>query len=133
MAEKIIRLPQLQRFKTNADAKYQDKLTAGTGISLTGTTISVTNPVQPVFYATVLASGWSGTSNAVTVQGITSTDNIEIVGFNPTGLTDSQAANVYEALSLITYGATSTNTITFYALNGSVPSVDIPIILRKLV
>lgn len=133
MSEKLIRLPQLQRFKTQADAKYQDKLTAGTGISLSGTTISVTDPVPPVFYTTVTASGWSGTSNSVTVQDITSTDNIEIVGFNPTGLSDSQAANVYEALSLITYGTTSTNTITFYALNGAVPSVDIPIILRKLV
>ena len=133
MAEKLIRLPQLQRFKANADAKYQDKLTAGTGISLSGTTISVTTPVQPVFYATVTAAGWSGTSNAVTVQGITSSDNIEIVGFDPTGLTSTQAANVWEALSYITYGATSTNKITFYALNGTVPNVNIPLILRKLV
>lgn len=133
MAEKIIRLPQLQRFKTNADAKYQDKLTAGTGITISGNTVSVTNPVQPVFYVTVLATGWSGTSNAVTVQGITSSDNIEIIGFNPTGLSDTQAAAVYEALSLITYGSTSIDTITFYALNGSVPDVNIPLILRKLV
>ena len=133
MADKLIRLPQLQRFKTNADAKYQDKLTAGTGITLSGTTVSVTNPVQPVFYATVTASGWSGTSNAVTVSGITSSDNIEIVGFNPTGLTSSQAADVYEQLSYITYGSTGTNKITFYALNGTVPDVNIPLILRKLV
>ena len=133
MADKLIRLPQLQRFKTNADAKYQDKISAGTGITLTGTTVSVTNPVQPVFYATVTAAGWSGTSNAVTVQGITSSDNIEIVGFDPTGLSSATAASVYEALSYITYGATSTDTITFYALNGTVPAVDIPIILRKLV
>ena len=133
MAEKIIRLPQLQRFKTNADAKYQDKLTAGTGITISGNTVSVTNPVQPVFYVTVLATGWSGTSNAVTVQGITSSDNIEIIGFDPTGLSDTQAATVYEALSLITYGSSSTDTITFYALNGSVPDVNIPLILRKLV
>ena len=133
MADKLIRLPQLQRFKQNADAKYQDKLTAGIGISLTGTTIAVTNPVQPAFYATVTANGWSGTSNAVTVQGITASDNVEIVGFNPTGLSQSTAADVYEALGYITYGSTSANTITFYALNGTVPSVDIPIILRKLV
>lgn len=43
MAEKIIRLPQLQRFKTNADAKYQDKLTAGANITITGSTISATD------------------------------------------------------------------------------------------
>ena len=133
MAEKLIRLPQLQQFKANADLKYQDKLTAGTGITLSGNTVSVTNPVQPVFYATVTASGWSGTSNAVTVSGITSSDNIEIVGFNPSGLSSTQAAAVWEALSLITYGATSTNKITFYALNGTVPNVNIPLILRKLV
>lgn len=133
MAEKLIRLPQLQQFKANADLKYQDKLTAGTGITLSGNTVSVTNPVQPVFYATVTASGWSGTSNAVTVSGITSSDNIEIVGFNPTGLSSTQAAAVWEALSLITYGSTSTNKITFYALNGTVPDVNIPLILRKLV
>jgi hypothetical protein len=42
MAEKLIRLPQLQRFKTNADAKYQDKLTAGSNITISGNTISAT-------------------------------------------------------------------------------------------
>lgn len=43
MADKLIRLPQLQRFKTNADAKYQDKLTAGSNITISGTTISATD------------------------------------------------------------------------------------------
>lgn len=133
MSNKLIDLNALSTYKTSSDAKYQDKLTAGTGITLTGTTISVTNPVQPVFYATVAANGWSGTSNAVTVQGVTASDNVEIVGFNPTGLTPSVAADVKDALGLITYGDTSANTITFYALSGTVPSVDIPIILRKLV
>ena len=133
MSNKLIDLNALSAYKTSSDAKYQDKLTAGTGITLSSNTISVTNPVQPVFYATVTAAGWSGTSNAVTVQGITANDNIEIVGFNPTGLSSSTAADVKDALGLITYGATSANTITFYALSGTVPSVDIPIILRKLV
>lgn len=41
MAEKLIRLEQLQRFKTKADAKYQDKLAAGNNINITGSTISV--------------------------------------------------------------------------------------------
>ena len=133
MSNKLIDLNALSEYKTNSDAKYQDKLTAGAGITITGTSIAVTNPVQPVFYATVAANGWSGTSNAVTVQGITATDNVEIVGFNPTGLTPSVAADVKDALGLITYGDTSADTITFYALSGTVPSVDIPIILRKLV
>jgi len=196
MAEKLIRLPQLATFKQQADLKYQDKLTAGSNITITGSTVSATDTtysdattasdglmsstdkvklngiesgannytlptastsslggikvgtnlsidsngvlsadsqVQPVFYATVLANNWSGTSNQVTVSGITSSDNIEIVGFDPTGLSSTQAANVYEALSYITYGATSTNKITFYALNGTVPNVNIPLILRKLV
>ena len=133
MSNKLIDLSALSEYKDYSDLKYQDKLTAGTGITISSNTISVTNPVQPVFYATVASSGWSGTSNAVTVQGITATDNVEIVGFNPTGLTPSVAADVKEALGLITYGDTSANTITFYALSGTVPSVDIPIILRKLV
>lgn len=42
MAEKLIRLQQLQRFKTKADAKYQDKLTAGSNITISGNTISAT-------------------------------------------------------------------------------------------
>lgn len=133
MSNKLIDLSALSDYKTRSDAKYQDKLTAGTGITLSSNTISVTNPVQPVFYATVAANGWSNEANAVTVQGITANDNIEIVGFNPTGLSSSTAADVKNALGLITYGATSANTITFYALSGTVPSVDIPIILRKLV
>ena len=133
MSNKLVDLSALSEYKTQSDAKYQDKLTAGTGITITGTSIAVTNPVQPVFYATVAANGWSNTANAVTVQGITANDNVEIVGFNPTGLTPSTAADVKDALGLITYGDTSANTITFYALSGTVPSVDIPIILRKLV
>lgn len=50
MAEKLIRLDQLQRFKTKADAKYQDKLTAGNNINIAGSTISViaaqSNPIR---------------------------------------------------------------------------------------
>jgi len=103
---------------------------AGSGIAISGTTIAVSNPV---FYATALAANWVNNENAVTVQGITASDNIEIVGFNPTGLTPSEATDVWDALALITYGATSTDTITFYAFSGTVPEVDMPLILRKLV
>lgn len=43
MAEKLIRLPQLQTFKQQADLKYQDKLTAGANITITGSTVSATD------------------------------------------------------------------------------------------
>lgn len=132
MAEKIIRLPQLQRFKTNADAKYQDKLTAGSNITISGNVISAqTFGEQTLYNATITASGWSGTSNTVTVQGIAASDDVEIVGINPTGMSSSDILAAKEALSLITYGTTSTNAITFYAL-GTVPSVNIPVTIRKL-
>ena len=134
MADKIIRLPQLQRFKTNADAKYQDKLTAGSNITISGNTISAqtTFGQQTLYNATITSAGWSGTSNTVSIQGITAGDDVEIVGINPTGLTDQQIIAAKGALALITYGATSTNAVTFYALNG-VPSVDIPVTIRKII
>lgn len=134
MAEKLIRLPQLQRFKTNADAKYQDKLTAGSNITISNNVISAqtTFGQQTIYNATITSSGWSGTSNTVAVQGISSGDDVEIVGINPTGLTDQQIVAAKAALNLITYGTTSTDSITFYAL-GTVPSVDIPVTIRKII
>ena len=134
MAEKLIRLPQLQRFKTNADLKYQDKLTAGSNITISDNTISanVTFGQQTLYNATITVAGWSGTSNTVAVQGLIAGDDVEVVGINPTGLTDQQINAAKNALYLITYGTTSTNAITFYALNG-LPSVDIPVTVRKLI
>lgn len=134
MAEKLIRLPQLQEFKTKADLKYQDKLTAGSNITISGNTISanVTFGQQTLYNATITVAGWSGTSNTVVIQGLTAGDDVEVVGINPTGLTDQQINAAKNALYLITYGITSTNTITFYALNG-LPSVDIPVTVRKLI
>lgn len=196
MAEKLIRLPQLQTFKQQADLKYQDKLTAGTNITISGTTISATDttysdattasaglmsstdkvklngiesgannytlPIastgslggikvgtnlsidsngvlstqnfgqQTLYNTTITSAGWSGTSNTVSVQGIAAGDDVEIVGINPTGLTDQQIQAAKEALSLITYGTTSTNAITFYAL-GSVPNINIPVTIRRLI
>lgn len=50
MAEKLIRLSALQRFKTKADAKYQDKLTAGSNINISGNTISaIAAPSNPTY------------------------------------------------------------------------------------
>lgn len=133
MAEKLIRLPQLQEFKTQADLKYQDKLTAGSNITISGNTISAqtTFGQQTLYNATITAAGWSGTSNTVSIQGIAAGDDVEIVGINPTGLTDQQISDAKNALSLITYGTTSTDAITFYALNG-LPSVDLPVTIRKI-
>ena len=133
MAEKLIRLPQLQEFKTKADLKYQDKLIAGSNITISGNTISAqTNFGQQTIYnVTIPVSGWSGTSNTVTVQGIAAGDDVEVVGINPTGLTDQQILAANRSLALITYGTTSTDAITFYALNG-LPSVDLPVTIRKI-
>lgn len=133
MSSKLIRLEQLQRFKTNSDAAYQGKLTAGSNITISGNTISaqMTLGQQNIYNATITSAGWSGTSNTVSVQGISAGDDVEIVGINPTGLTDLQISAAKNALYLITYGTTSTNAITFYALNG-LPSVDIPVTIRQI-
>ena len=134
MPEKLIRLEQLQTFKTNADAKYQDKLTAGSNITISGNVISAqtTFGQQTLYNATITSAGWSGTSNTVSIQGITAGDDVEIVGINPTGLTDQQIQAAKLALDLITYGTTSNGAITFYAL-GTVPNVDIPVTIRKII
>ena len=133
MAEKLVRLPQLQRFKTNADATYQGKLTAGSNITISGNIISAQTTVggQTIYNATITSAGWSGTSNTVSIQGIAVGDDVEIVGINPTGLTDQQIVAAKDALELITYGTTATNAITFYAL-GAIPSVNIPVTIRKI-
>lgn len=132
MADKLVRLPQLQRFKTNADLKYQDKLTAGNNITISNNVISAqTFGQQNIYNATITSAGWSGTSNTVSVLGISAGDDVEIVGINPTGLTNPQINAAKNALYLITYGTTAANAITFYALGG-LPSVDIPVTLRKI-
>lgn len=133
MSSKLIRLEQLQRFKTNSDAAYQGKLTAGDNVTISNNVISAQTTVggQSIYNATITAAGWSGTSNTVSVQGISSGDDVEIVGINPTGLTDQQKLAAKNALDLITYGTTSNGAITFYAL-GTVPNVDIPVTIRKI-
>lgn len=67
MASKIIRLPQLQRFKQNADAKYQDKLTAGSNITISGNTISATG--VPSYVAVQGLGSNSVANNTVTKVG----------------------------------------------------------------
>lgn len=133
MSNKLIDLNALSEYKDYSDLKYQDKLTAGTGINITNNVISATGGGggQDIYNVTIPASGWSGTSNAVTLQGVNAGDDIEILGINVTGMTGTQIQNARTALELITYGTTSTNTVTFYAL-GTVPSVDIPITIRRV-
>jgi hypothetical protein len=133
MSNKLIDLNALSSYKTQSDLKYQDKLTAGNNITISGNTISAqtTFGQQTLYNATITLAGWSGTSNAVTVQGISAGDDVEIVGVNPTGLTDLQIQTARENLNFITYGTTSANTITFYALDG-LPSADIPVTIRQL-
>ena len=133
MSNKLIDLSALSEYKTRSDAKYQDKLTAGTGISISNNVISTTGGAgqDDIFNVTILASGWSGTSNTIQVQGISSGDNVEILGINVTGLSGNQIQAARTALESITYGETSTNSVTFYALS-TVPNVDIPVTLRRL-
>lgn len=43
MAEKLIGLSQLQEYKIHADSKYQNKLTAGSNVNISGNTISASS------------------------------------------------------------------------------------------
>lgn len=96
--------------------------TARSGLS----TISITVP----------ASGWIEDItnhcyyNDVTVSGVSASDNYEIVGFTPSS-TVSDNATIKEQLGYITYGVTGANTIKFIVIE-QVPTVDLPIVLRKV-
>lgn len=79
------------------------------------------------------SSAWSGSApytNTVTVNGIKASDNWEIVGFTPTGNTNSDIA-IREALGYIAYGTTAANKITFTCLEDK-PTVNLPIVIRKV-
>jgi hypothetical protein len=79
------------------------------------------------------SSTWSGSApytNTVTVNGIKESDNWEIVGFTPTGNTNSDIA-IREALGYIAYGTTAANKITFTCLKDK-PTVNLPIVIRKV-
>jgi len=83
---------------------------------------------------TLLVNGWSSSAPYtynLTVEGVTDQDDYEILGFTPTEDPDDNNS-IKEALSYITYGVTSADTITFYAVENK-PTIDIPIILRKVV
>lgn len=93
-----------------------------------------TNDLKTVIRETILTSGWSNNapySYTINALGVLSSDNFEVVGYDPTDSADTNNA-IKEALGNITYGITSTDTITLIAYNNK-PSVDIPIVLRKVV
>lgn len=69
-AEKLIRLPQLQTFKQQADLKYQDKLTAGSNITITDSTISATDTTYSD--ATTATAGLMSTADKVKLDGLIS-------------------------------------------------------------
>ena len=64
MSNKIVDLDALSEYKTKADQKYQDKLTAGDSITINNDVISVT----PYYSGNVL-SGSKSISNSVTEVG----------------------------------------------------------------
>lgn len=61
MADKLIGLNQLQEYKSYADAKYQDKLTAGNNITISNNVISASG--VPTFSGNLL-SGWPDVPSA---------------------------------------------------------------------
>lgn len=73
MSNKIIGLSQLQEFKTKADLKYQDKLTAGSNISITNDVISAT--VSTPTYVAVKDSG----SNTISASTITNLGSVVLL------------------------------------------------------
>jgi hypothetical protein len=78
------------------------------------------------FTATITANGWSGAgpfTKAVTVTGITATDN-PIVDLDLSGVTFANVPTTQTAWGKIYRGETSTNTITFYATEAL--TVDMP-------
>lgn len=87
-----------------------------------------------VISETLSASGWSSTAPytyELTVEGVTVSDDYEIIGFTPTNSAATNAL-IKEALGYITYGVTSTDTITFYAVEDK-PETNIPIVLRRII
>lgn len=68
MAEKLIRLPQLATFKQQADLKYQDKLTAGSNITISDNTISATDTTYSD--ATTASAGLMSSTDKVKLDGL---------------------------------------------------------------
>lgn len=90
-----------------------------------------------VYRVTLGRNNWVDTGsgsrfvNTVTIQGVNSTDNLEIVGFEPTDSSVSNEALKTE-LGYITYGVTGHNEVAFVCAS-QCPTLNIPIILRKVI
>lgn len=67
MADKLISLSELQEYKTYADAKYQDKLTAGNNINIIGNTISHVG--SPIYSGDILRGNKEILNNTLTEIG----------------------------------------------------------------
>lgn len=123
----------IQSLQTTAQ-NHADAISALDGrVRTNANAITAINTNLSVKSITIPSSSWSGSApytNAVTVNGITASENWEIVGFTPTGNTNSDKA-IKEALSFIAYGTTATNKITFKCLENK-PSVNLPIVIRKV-
>lgn len=68
MSNKLIDLNALSTYKTSSDAKYQDKLTAGAGISISNNVISATAST-PTFSGDLLSGSKSISRNTITKVG----------------------------------------------------------------
>lgn len=64
MADKLISLSELQEYKTYADAKYQDKITAGSNIFLSDNTIS--HAGSPSFSGNIMLGNREVANNTLT-------------------------------------------------------------------
>ena len=67
MSNKLIDLNALSAYKTSSDAKYQDKLTAGAGITISSNTISASG--DPTFSGNLLTGSKSISNNSLTKVG----------------------------------------------------------------
>lgn len=67
MSNKLIDLNALSAYKTSSDAKYQDKLTAGDGITISGNTISASG--EPTYSGNILTGSKSVANNTLTKMG----------------------------------------------------------------
>ena len=95
---------------------------------------STLEDLTDVIETTLSAGNWTSSAPytyTLSAEGVTAADNYEIVGFTPTASADTNKY-IKEALGFITYGETSANTITFYAVEDK-PLYNIPIVLRKVV
>ena len=67
MSNKLVDLSALSEYKTQSDAKYQDKLTAGAGITISSNTISASG--SPTYSGNILTGSKSVPTLTITKMG----------------------------------------------------------------